>query len=102
MKKNAKGAQKSAPSKPSGRKKKKEKTEIIIYKERCKGCTYCVEFCPKDVLEMSEEFNKKGAHIPKVARPEACISCEVCQYVCPDLAIFVHRIPQPEEDEENS
>jgi 2-oxoglutarate ferredoxin oxidoreductase subunit delta len=102
MKKNSKVAQKPTPSRTPGRKKKKEKTEIIIHKERCKGCTYCVEFCPKDVLEMSEEFNKKGAHVPEVVHPESCISCEVCQYVCPDLAIFVHRIPEPEKDEETS
>jgi len=92
MKKNSKTNTK--PAAQPARRGKKPKTEIIVQKDRCKGCTYCVEFCPKDVLEMSQEYNLKGFHIPRVAHPEACISCEVCQYVCPDLAIFVHRIPE--------
>jgi len=83
------------------RKRKKEPTEIIITRERCKGCGYCVEFCPKKVLEMSSEINSKGFNIPRVARPDDCIACEVCQYVCPDIAVFVHRTP-PAEGEESS
>ena len=39
-------------TRPSGR--------IHIIVERCKGCAFCVEYCPKGVLVMSEEFNAKG------------------------------------------
>ena len=38
--------------------------EVHIEKTWCKGCNYCVEFCPTDVLEMSTEFNSKGYHFP--------------------------------------
>ena len=29
--------------------------EIHINKDRCKGCAFCVEYCPRDILELSEE-----------------------------------------------
>jgi len=63
--------------------------EIHIIKDRCKGCSFCVEYCPKDVLEMSEEFNAKGYHPPFVARPDDCLECHLCEMLCPEFALFV-------------
>jgi 2-oxoglutarate ferredoxin oxidoreductase subunit delta len=63
--------------------------EIHIIKDRCKGCSFCVEYCPKEVLEMSEEFNVKGYHPPQVKDEEACVHCQLCEMLCPDFAIFV-------------
>lgn len=63
--------------------------EIHIIKDRCKGCGFCVEYCPKDVLEMSEEFNAKGYHPPRVKDEEECVHCQLCEMLCPDFAIFV-------------
>jgi 2-oxoglutarate ferredoxin oxidoreductase subunit delta len=65
------------------------KGEIHIIKDRCKGCTFCVEYCPKDVLEMSEEYNKKGYHPPHVKSPDDCVECHLCEMLCPEFAIFV-------------
>ena len=62
---------------------------ILILKERCKGCGFCIEFCPRDVLEFSEEFNPKGYHPPRVRDPEACVGCGLCEMLCPEFAIFV-------------
>jgi 2-oxoglutarate ferredoxin oxidoreductase subunit delta len=98
MKKGTKAVQEPNAA-PKKKKKGRGPTEIRLIRERCKGCGYCVEFCPKNVLEMSDEINTKGFLLPKVAHPEACISCEVCQYVCPDMAMFLHRIPEPEDKE---
>lgn len=70
------------------------KGEIHIIKDRCKGCGYCIEFCPKDVLEFSEEFNVKGYHAPVVKNPDDCVNCRLCEMLCPDFAIFC----LPEED----
>lgn len=64
------------------------KAEIHILKDRCKGCDFCIEFCPKQVLEKSEELNIKGVHPPKVIDESKCVLCSFCTAVCPDFAIF--------------
>jgi 2-oxoglutarate ferredoxin oxidoreductase subunit delta len=63
--------------------------EIHILKERCKGCGFCVEYCPRDVLELSDEFNQKGYHPPMAANPDACVECHLCEMLCPEFAIYV-------------
>lgn len=70
--------------------KKKDPKEwrIDIDPERCKGCGFCVEFCPKDTLAMSKEFNTKGYHPPVVANPETCTYCDMCEMICPEFAIY--------------
>ncbi len=62
--------------------------EVHIIEDRCKGCGFCIEFCPKEVLEVSEEFNVKGFHPPKVKDGTKCVLCGFCEVVCPDFAIF--------------
>ncbi|NIR16361.1 MAG: 4Fe-4S dicluster domain-containing protein [Desulfobacterales bacterium] len=67
---------------------RKPEGEVHIIKDRCKGCGFCIEFCPKDVLEESEELNKRGVHPPRAKNNEACILCGFCEAVCPDFAIY--------------
>jgi 2-oxoglutarate ferredoxin oxidoreductase subunit delta len=61
---------------------------IQILKERCKGCGFCVEYCPQHVLEVSEEFNSKGYHPPYVKDSDGCVSCGLCEILCPEFAIY--------------
>ena len=68
---------------------KKETREIVIKKERCKGCNFCVKYCPRDVLEVAEEFNEKGYHPPVVVNSDRCTFCGLCERLCPDFAIFI-------------
>ena len=77
------------------------KGEIHINKDRCKGCGFCVEYCPRDVLEMSDEFNKKGYHPPRVINQEECCYCQLCEAICPEFSIFV-TLKSEEEEGENT
>ncbi|HDI10115.1 4Fe-4S ferredoxin [Candidatus Bathyarchaeota archaeon ex4484_205] len=64
---------------------------IYVIRDRCKGCGFCVTFCPKGVLELSEDFNSKGYHYPilKEEPPDKiCINCGFCSLICPEFAIF--------------
>ena len=64
------------------------KAEIHIIGELCKGCGFCIEFCPRDVLEKSEQLNKRGVHPPKAVDADKCTLCSFCTAICPDFAIF--------------
>jgi 2-oxoglutarate ferredoxin oxidoreductase subunit delta len=70
------------------KKPKKARGVVIIDTELCKGCGFCIEFCPTDVLEFSDEFNSKGYHPPRISQPDACVGCDLCGMYCPDFAIF--------------
>jgi len=62
---------------------------VVIIEDRCKGCQFCVTYCPRDVLRLSEKFNKKGYHYPEVVAAAQCVDCKFCQAICPDFAIYV-------------
>ena len=78
---------------------KPKKGTVHIEKDRCKGCAFCVEYCPHDVLEMSDEFNIKGYHPPYVKDEDKCIYCQLCETICPEFAIFVTLKKEEEEGE---
>lgn len=67
---------------------KKVRGIIYLKPERCKGCGFCIAFCPPQVLAFSEDFNAQGYHPPRLADPERCTGCDLCGLYCPDFAIY--------------
>jgi 2-oxoglutarate ferredoxin oxidoreductase subunit delta len=62
---------------------------ILIHKDRCKGCERCVEDCPMEIIKVSKELNLKGYFYASVPDSAKCIGCRTCAITCPDLAIEV-------------
>lgn len=64
--------------------------QVYLIPERCKGCKICISLCPRDVLQVSENTNQKGYHLPEVApgKEDSCVHCEFCTMICPEFAIF--------------
>lgn len=75
---------------------------VYIDWDRCKGCSFCVEFCPPKVLALSEKFNAHGYHPPHLIKEDACTGCDLCGLYCPDFAIFGVRVPVEAEPAEVS
>lgn len=69
-------------------KRKKVRGTVYLNKSRCKGCGFCIAFCPPKVLEFSDEFNTQGYHPPHLVDPNGCTGCDLCGLYCPDFAIY--------------
>ena len=67
---------------------------ICILEERCKGCGYCIELCPRNFLEFSSGFNKKGYHPPVAKNMGSCVNCHYCEIICPEFAIYSVEAPE--------
>jgi 2-oxoglutarate ferredoxin oxidoreductase subunit delta len=63
--------------------------QIDIDEERCKGCGFCVEFCPRQVLKMSSQLSPKGYYLAMVDDADKCLCCGFCEVICPEFAVRV-------------
>jgi len=78
---------------PSGPKPRRFRGQVLIDWNRCKGCGFCIEFCPPKILAFSDEFNSHGYHPPCLVKEEVCTGCDLCGLYCPDFAIYGVRLP---------
>lgn len=67
------------------------KGKIVIDAAFCKGCYFCIEFCPKKVIRVSTQLNAKGYAFAECDTEKNCTGCATCALVCPEAAIEVHR-----------
>ena len=62
---------------------------VNIIDDRCKGCGFCIEFCPQGVLLLSQRTNSRGYHPPEIIPDTLCVNCGLCALLCPDFAIYI-------------
>ncbi len=62
---------------------------VHVIEERCKGCGFCVEFCPLGMIRMAVRTNSRGYHPPEITDDSRCVNCGLCALLCPDFAIYV-------------
>ena len=61
----------------------------IIDRHNCCGCEACVQTCPKKCIDYKQD--EEGFSYPKVDE-SLCISCGLCEKVCPVLHPYEERI----------
>jgi len=67
-----------------------KKYEIFIDSEQCDGCELCLSFCPKNIIEISEDkFNSRMLHYAIVVKPEECAGCRQCERLCPTVSLYI-------------
>ena len=65
---------------------------IIVDEKVCKGCSMCINACPKNIIALSKDsLNAKGYHPAELIDEAACVGCAACATMCPDTAITVER-----------
>lgn len=64
---------------------------IVIDKQRCKGCEFCVAACPKQIITISSELNSSSYYPAMVSDNDKCTGCALCAIVCPEVAIEVYK-----------
>lgn len=67
----------------------RNRTEILI--DVCKGCGLCVEFCPREIIKLSEDINGSGYHPAEITDQDKCIACGFCYLICPEPAAVIYR-----------
>jgi 2-oxoglutarate ferredoxin oxidoreductase subunit delta len=63
---------------------------IVIDKELCKGCSYCIDACPLGLIVIEEKFNMKGFFPASAEHKDKCTGCAICARMCPEIAIEVY------------
>jgi 2-oxoglutarate ferredoxin oxidoreductase subunit delta len=69
----------------------KKRFKVEIDSKLCKGCYFCIRYCPSGVFSKSEEIGELGYVIAKVEHPEKCTGCRLCLIYCPDFAVSVEE-----------
>ncbi len=73
--------------------------QVRILDERCKGCGFCIEFCPQKVLRKSAEMNSRGYHSVCLDGRNKCGGCNICAMICPEFALVVSPIKEEDKKE---
>lgn len=56
--------------------------KVSIDGRLCKGCGLCLTTCPRQVFQETEGVGALGFRLIRVASPEKCTSCGLCELFC--------------------
>ena len=65
--------------------------QIEVNTNKCKGCFYCVKFCPSNKLVATNELNQKGYPIVRIAEDARCSGCNNCILMCSEGCISIFK-----------
>ena len=57
-------------------------SQFSLIAERCKGCGFCIEFCPQHILSRSKQTNSKAYHLVNMDDADKCTGCGLCTEAC--------------------
>ncbi len=63
--------------------------KVRVLAQYCKGCGLCVPACPKNILYLAENVDRRGVHVVTVREEIDCTGCMNCATMCPDAALEV-------------
>lgn len=65
---------------------------ITVDEHYCKGCSLCVDVCPRDCIALDpDRITDKGYHPAILTDESLCTGCTNCALMCPEVAITVER-----------
>jgi NAD-dependent dihydropyrimidine dehydrogenase PreA subunit len=71
---------------------KKDRGQLRIDTDECKGCGLCIEACPPKLIGLSQHLNHYGYRTAMYAGA-GCTGCGICFMACPEPgAITVLRL----------
>jgi NAD-dependent dihydropyrimidine dehydrogenase PreA subunit len=71
---------------------KRDRGQLRVNEDECKGCGLCVAACPPQVIALSEKLNHYGYRTATYAGA-GCTGCAICFLACPEPgAITVLRL----------
>jgi len=62
---------------------------VTFIEQQCKGCGFCVEFCPKNIICLGDKMNDAGYHFAVIDSMDQCTGCAICAMMCPEAIIEV-------------
>lgn len=76
---------------PKNTNRPRKRFRVEINPKLCKGCYFCIRYCPSGVFSKSEEIGELGYVAAKVDHPEKCTGCRLCLVYCPDFATSIEE-----------
>jgi 2-oxoglutarate ferredoxin oxidoreductase subunit delta len=65
------------------------KHHVLIDRERCKGCAFCIAACARSLIKLSKRLNALGHHFAESEGEGQCGGCQQCAVICPEAAIEI-------------